>query len=99
MTGEMTEKCYQAVRCLYCSEPIPLSNRLLELCAIESDSTTIELHGLSQVFTLRCEICSKEGRYLWVEIGTFEGERPKRGVVGRAGPKRYSKSFRDAAGL
>ena len=71
MTSEMTEKSYQAVRCFYCSEPIPLSARMLELCRVDSDKTTAELQCQCQVFTLRCEACSKESRYLKAEIDTF----------------------------
>jgi hypothetical protein len=67
MTSEMTEKSYQAVRCSYCSEPIPLSTRLLEIFVAESDNTT-ESQCQSQVFILRCEACSKESRYLKTEI-------------------------------
>src|SRR5579863_8865559 len=58
MTSEMSEKSYQAVRCSYCSEPIPLSTRLLKLFVVESDKTA-ELRCQSQVFILRCEACSK----------------------------------------
>ena len=98
MTNETTEKCYRAVQCIYCSEPIPLSTRLLELFVAESGNTTAESHGLSQVFTLRCEACSRESVYLKAEIDTHDGEPAQRGDVNQAGPKRYQKSFRKAAG-
>jgi hypothetical protein len=98
MTSEMAEKSYQAVRCLYCSDPIPLSTRLLELCVIESDSATAELQSQSQVFILRCEACSKESRYLKAEIETFDGDPPTSGDVNRSGPRRYPRSLRKAAG-
>ena len=71
MTSEMSEKSYQAVRCLYCSKPIPLSTRMLELAHIDSGSTTAELRGKCQVFILRCEDCSKESRYLKAQIEIF----------------------------
>jgi hypothetical protein len=74
MTNQVTQNSYQAVRCLYCSEPIPISTRLLQLCVVEPDSTTAELHCQSQVFILRCKVCSKENRYLKAEIETFESE-------------------------
>jgi hypothetical protein len=90
MTSEMTEKSYQAVRCIYCSEPIPLSPRLLELCL------TGELQSQSQVFILRCEACSKESRYLKAEIDILEGEPRQRGDVSRFGPRCYPKSLRKA---
>jgi hypothetical protein len=98
MTSEMTEKSYQAVRCLYCSEPIPLSARLLEIFALESYSTTGELQVQSKVFTLRCGACSKESRYLKSEIETFEGDPPESGDMIRSGPTDYPRPFRTAAG-
>jgi hypothetical protein len=98
MTSEMTEKSYQAVRCSYCSEPIPLSTRLLELCHVDSDSTTAELQCQCQVFILRCEACSKESRYLKAEIDTLEGEPRQSDDVTRFSPRGYPKSLRKAAG-
>jgi hypothetical protein len=86
MTSEMTEKSYQAVRCSYCSEPIPLSIRLLELFVAESDDTA-EPQSQSQVFILRCEACSKESRYLKAEIDTLEGEPRQSGEMNRFGPR------------
>ena len=99
MTSEMTEKSYQAVRCLYCSEPIRLSSRLLELFDVDSDSTTADLQCHCQVFNLRCDACSKEIHYLKSEIETFEGEPPKTGDANRTTPRSYPKSFHKAAGL
>jgi hypothetical protein len=98
MTSQMAEKSYQAVRCFYCSEPIPLSSRLLELFVVESESTTAKLQGESQVFILRCEACAKESRYLKAAIDTLEGEPPQKGDVIRSGPRRYPRSLRKAAG-
>jgi hypothetical protein len=97
MTSEMSEKSYQAVRCSYCSEPIPLSTRLLMLFVAESDKTA-ELQYKSQVFILRCEACSKESRYLKSEIDTLEGEPRQTGGVNRSSPRGYPKSLRQAAG-
>jgi len=97
MTSEMTEKSYQAVRCTYCSEPIPLSTRLLEIFVAESDKTA-ESQCQSQVFILRCEACSKESRYLKAEIDTFEGEPRQSGDLNRFSPRSYLKSLRKAAG-
>jgi hypothetical protein len=77
VTSEMTEKSYRAVRCFYCSEPIRLSTRLLELFRLDSDRTTADVQCQCQVFILRCHACSKEIRYLKSEIETFEGEPPK----------------------
>jgi hypothetical protein len=99
MTSEMTEKSYPAVRCLYCSEPIRLSTRLLELCHADSESATAELQCQCQVFILRCDTCSKEGRYLKAEIETFEGEATGTDEASRFGPLRSPKSYRKAAGL
>jgi hypothetical protein len=98
MTSEMSEKSYQAVRCFYCSEPIPLSARMLELFVVKSDSTTAQLEVQSRVFILRCEACSKENRYLKAEIDTLEGEPPQKGAMNRSGPRRYPRSLREAAG-
>jgi len=98
MTSEMTEKSYQAVRCSYCSEPIPLSPRMLDLCVVESDSITGELQSRSQVFIMRCEACSKESRYLKAEIDTLEGEPRQSDEMNRFGPRGYPKSLRKAAG-
>ena len=98
MTSEMMVKPYQAVRCLYCSEQIPLSTRLLELFAAKSDITAAQLQGQSQVFIMRCEACSKESRYLKSEIDTVEGEPPQRDDVNRDNPRAYSKSLSQAAG-
>jgi len=71
MTSETKETSYQAVRCLYCSKPIPLSTRMLELAHVDSGSTTAELQCKCQVFILRCEDCSKESRYLKAQIEIF----------------------------
>ena len=97
MTSEMTEKSYRAVRCSYCSEPIPLSTRLLEIFVAESDNTA-ESQRQSQVFILRCEACSKESCYLKAEIDTFEGEPRQIADLDRISPRRYPKSLRKAAG-
>jgi hypothetical protein len=97
MTSEMSEKSYQAVRCSYCSEPIPLSTRLLEIFIAESDNR-VEPQSQSQVFILRCEACSKESCYLKAEIDTLEGEPLQRGDVNRFGPRGYPNSLRKAAG-
>jgi len=96
MTSEMSEKSYQAVRCSYCSEPIPLSTRLLNLFVTESDNTA-EPQCQSQVFILRCEACSKESRYLKAEIDTLEGEPLQKDDVNRFGPRGYPKFLRKAA--
>jgi hypothetical protein len=98
MTSEMSEKSFQAVRCSYCSEPIPLSTRLLELCHFDSDSTPTELECQCQVFILRCDACSKESRYLKAEIETLGGEPPHSGDVNPSFPRSYPKSLRKAAG-
>jgi hypothetical protein len=97
MTSEMLEKSYQAVRCSYCSEPIPLSTRLLKRFVIECDNT-LELQRLCQVFILRCEACSKESRYLKAEIVTLEGEPRQSGDLNRFGPRGYPKSLRKEIG-
>jgi len=99
MTSELTEKSFQAVRCLYCSEPIRLSTRLLELCHADSDGTTAELQGQCQVFILRCEACSKEGRYLKSEIEFFESESPQTADLHRFRSRRSAASYQKAAGL
>jgi len=96
MTSEMSDKSYQAVRCAYCSEPIPLSTRLLELCHFHSDDAA-ELQCQSQVFILRCEACSKESCYLKTEIFPLEGEPRQSGDVNRSGPRGYPKFWRKAA--
>jgi len=98
MTIEMTGKSYEAVRCFHCSEPIPLSTRLLELCHFDSESTPAELECQCQVFILRCDACSKESRYLKAEIETLEGEPPHSGDVNPFVPRSYPKSLRKAAG-
>jgi hypothetical protein len=98
MTSEMTEKSYLAVRCFYCSEPVRLSIRLLELCHADSDSATAELQGQCQVFILRCDVCSKESRYLNAEIETWEGNPRQKGDVNPSIPRRYPKALRKAAG-
>jgi hypothetical protein len=96
--NEMTEKSYRAVRCLYCSEPILLSARLLEIFVVESHSTTTELQGQSNVFSLRCGACSKEARYLKSEIEKIEGDPPQSGDTIQFGPTRYSRHFGKVAG-
>jgi hypothetical protein len=97
MTSEMIRKSYQAVRCLFCSEPIRLSTRLLELCLFEADETTAERQRKSQVFILRCEACSKESRYLKSEIESFAGEPPITGDANNFGPRSYPSSLRRVA--
>jgi hypothetical protein len=98
MMSEMAEKSYQAVRCTYCSEPIPLSPRLLALFVVESESTKGGLQTQSEVLTLRCGACSKERRYLKSEIENLECDPPEDVEVNRAAPKRYAKALRKAAG-
>ena len=97
MTSEKAEKSYKAVRCFYCSEPIPISARLLELFVVKSDKTA-EPQCQSQAFILRCEACSKESRYLKAEIDTLEGEPRQTGDMNRSGPRGYPRSLRKAAG-
>jgi hypothetical protein len=97
MTSEMIRKSYQAVRCLFCSEPIRLSTRLSELCVFESDETPAERQRKSQVFILRCEACSKENRYLKSEIEAFAGEPPTTSDANHFGPRSYRSSLRKAA--
>jgi len=96
MTSAMAEKSYQAVVCVYCSEPIPLSVRLREMF-VESD-TTIELQSQAQAFVMRCQSCSKESRYLKSEIETFDGEPPQSGDRKLPGSRRYPRSLRKASG-
>ena len=98
VTSEMTENSYQAVRCFTCSEPIPLSTRLLDLSVVESDKVTAEQQYQPQVFTLRCKACFRESRYIKSEIEIFEGEPPNAGQANRSGPRRYPRSLRKAAG-
>jgi hypothetical protein len=98
MRGEMSEKSYQAVRCLYCSRSIPLSTRMIELAHIDSGSTSAELQRRCQVFILRCDACSKESRYLKTEIDRFEMLPPQSGDVSPSGPRRYPRSLPQAAG-
>jgi hypothetical protein len=97
MTSEMTQKSCKGVRCLYCSEPNHLSARLLELFEVKSDITGAELQYQGQVFILRCEVCSKEGRYLKAEIDILEGKPRQSGDVASFGPRGYSKSLRKPA--
>jgi hypothetical protein len=94
MTSEMTERSYRAVRCIYCSEPIPLSTNLLSLSGVESERMICR----SQVFILRCDDCSRESRYLKSEIEAFEGDPTDAGKVNRAAPRHYPRSLRKAAG-
>jgi hypothetical protein len=99
MTSEMIRKSYQAIRCFYCSEPIPISASLLEHRVVASDSTTVERQcQWCQVFILRCEACSKESRYLKSEIEAFAGEPPITGDANQSGPRSYPSSLRRAAG-
>ena len=98
MTSEMAEESFQAVRCLYCSEPIRLSTRLLELFVVKTDNATAEINCKSRVFILRCEACAKETRFLKSEIETFEGPA-KQATRPRTNPGSYPKSFLKAVGL
>jgi hypothetical protein len=97
MTSEMSGKPYQAVRCSYCSEPIPLSTRLLTL--FDESDRPAELQCRGQVFILRCEACSKESCYLKSEIETFVSESPQTADLDRFGPLRFPTPYRKAAGL
>jgi hypothetical protein len=99
MTSEMSEKSYLAVRCFYCSQPIQLSTRLLELRLVDSDCTTARQQSQCQVFILRCEACSKEGRYLKSEIEIFESESLQTADLNRFGPRRSPAARRKAAGF
>jgi hypothetical protein len=94
MASEIEERSCQAVRCLYCLEPIPLSASLLRRLAVKSDSSAALEDG-SPVFILRCEACSKERRYFKSEISIID-----LGPVGsRPGPRGYSRLLlREAAG-
>jgi hypothetical protein len=98
MKGEMSETSFQAVRCSYCSEPIPLSARLLELCHFDSDCSAAEVQCHCQVFILRCEVCSKENRYLKAEIETVDEEPHQSSDWNGSGPRGYPQSLRKAAG-
>jgi hypothetical protein len=98
MTSEMTGKSYEAVRCFHCSEPIPLSARLLELCHVGFDRANAELPYLCQVFILRCNSCTKELHYLKSEIETFEGEPSLSRDMKPSVPRDFQKSLRSAAG-
>jgi hypothetical protein len=96
MTSAMAEKSYQAVVCVHCSEPIPLSVKLQALF-VESDATTDQqIHA--QAFVMRCESCSKESHYLKSEIETFDGEPPQSGDRKLPGSRRYPRSLRKASG-
>jgi len=96
MTSDMSGTSYQAVRCSYCSEPIPLSTRLVKLFVTESDDQN-EQHRRFQVFILRCEACSKESCYLKSEIETFERESSQPGDPVRFGPLGSRRSYRRTA--
>jgi hypothetical protein len=96
MTSEMSEKFYQAVRCSYCSEPIPLSTQLLKLFVAEFDSPA-ELQCRGQVFILRCAACFRESCYLKTEIETFESESLRTDDIDRFGLLRSLRSYRKAA--
>jgi hypothetical protein len=96
MTSDMSGTSYQAVRCSYCSELIPLSTRLVKLFVTESDDPN-EQHRRSQVFTLRCEACSKESCFLKSEIQTLESESPQPSDGAGFGPLGSRRSYRRTA--
>jgi hypothetical protein len=98
MTSEIAESSCHAVRCLYCSEPIPLSASLLRRLVVKSDSATAP-EDSCLVFTLRCEACSKERRYCKAEIAVIELLPVKTDYGRPPGPKGYSRLlFSEAAG-
>jgi hypothetical protein len=93
----MTQKSYQAVRCLFCAEPIPLSASLLSLCIVESGGMTTEQQLSPQEILVRCEACARESHYLKSEIENFEGEPPEAIDVNRREPAQYPRTMRKAA--
>jgi len=77
MTQEIEQQSYRGVKCLHCTQPIPISPFVASIEAeVEDEETTPAKHWKCQVFNLRCVACGKEKPYKIGEIREFEGEPP-----------------------
>ncbi len=78
MIQEAEKQQYRGVLCLFCRQPIPLSEKLVNL-ETESQDAGPNSAGeqLLRVITIRCRACQKEAPYRVSEFADFEGT-PKR---------------------
>ena len=88
MTEEMEQRSYRGVKCLYCKQPIRISQLVLNIEAEVQASGTTPTGLRCHVFQLRCAACVKERQYKIAEILQFEG--PPATLVTRVDPPSFS---------
>jgi hypothetical protein len=78
MNQEAVQQSYRGVRCLSCTQPIPLPSILIEMgSTLRGVSVRSDEHS-ARVFSLRCRFCEREKPYRMSDIMDFEGEPRRR---------------------